>query len=443
MRLKGDRIMRNAKSLRYIVVFSLVLFAFSCVSIGAEKLSQDEIDAIIKGVENGEAEAQLRLGIMYGKGQNVKRDNEQAFYWLKKSYEQGNVEAQCLLAMAYATGSGVERDETQALKLLKQVAAKDPSSIQKVYSLDDNGTKIYSSAEELVATAQYMIGLLYFDGKDTNKDYEQAKYYFTKAAEHGSEQVKGLTREKLEELRILQVQRSSSTVTTSKPQPLDSGSVIEIDFAQAFRECRENGLVYKRKYDGKKVRVTEKIFFIGTDPYNERICVRLAYKEHDSLVDRDDLYCYFEENEADNLMKLKVGQRVTIEGTCKESVLVPFTLGNSRVVNANKSSNAQKTFERSSSQTPTSPSKTENVTSLSKPNNFDEAKGNAVIFLNSIEEVGILKLCQQMNTEKKAKLFICVHGITKNILCSAITLTVRTPLPASEHTHLNMYSQEE
>ena len=126
------------------------------MSIGAEKLSQDEIDAIIKGVENGDAEAQCRLGIMYGEGQNVKRDNEQAFYWLKKSYEQGKVEAQCLLAMAYATGSGVERDETQALKLLKQVEDKDPSTIKKVYGIEVNGTKIYSSAEELVATAQYI-----------------------------------------------------------------------------------------------------------------------------------------------------------------------------------------------------------------------------------------------------------------------------------------------
>ena len=132
MRLKGDNIMENVRLLRYIAVFALVLFAFSSVSIGAEKLSQDEIDAIIKGVESGDAEAQLRLGMMYVQGQNVKRDNEQAFYWFKKSYEQDNIEAQLWVALAYLEGRGVEKDETQAFKLMKQIAEKDPSTIKKV-----------------------------------------------------------------------------------------------------------------------------------------------------------------------------------------------------------------------------------------------------------------------------------------------------------------------
>ena len=60
-----------------------------------------EAKQALKGAENGESDAQFRLGLMYHDGQNVKKDYEQAAYWFKKSYEQGNAEAQFLLARAY------------------------------------------------------------------------------------------------------------------------------------------------------------------------------------------------------------------------------------------------------------------------------------------------------------------------------------------------------
>ena len=138
--------------------------------------------------------------------------------------------------MSYAFGIGTERNEVQALKLLKQVADKDPSSIKIVYDLDDDVTEIYSSAEELIAAVQFMIGRLYFEGKDTNKDYVQAEIWLKKAAEHGSKHVK---EEILEALRILKAQSSSST-TTSQPQPLTSGNVIEIGIEQLLQNYKDN-----------------------------------------------------------------------------------------------------------------------------------------------------------------------------------------------------------
>ncbi|MBR0316732.1 MAG: SEL1-like repeat protein, partial [Synergistaceae bacterium] len=309
----------------FVVVLALMLLAFASVSMAVENLPQSEVDEIVKGVERGDAEARFRLGMMYYNGQNVKRDYEQAFYWFKKSYEQGNVEAQFLLAISYAIGYGVEKDKAQAFKLMKQIAEKAPSSIKKVYGVEG----LYSSAEELIAAAQCGVGDLYYNGRGVQKDNEQAEYWLNKSLEHGNENIKKEAKKYLEKIRAEKAKQSQTSIAST--QQSNSDNVIEIEIEQAFKECRDNGLVYKRKYSGKKVRVSGKIFEIDTYPFSEKIFIRLSYKEIDDLD--DDLYCFFEDSEADSVMKFKVGQKVTIEGTCiiRQS---PFSLEKCRIVNA-------------------------------------------------------------------------------------------------------------
>ena len=388
---------------RFVVMLALVLLAFASVSMAAENLPQSEVDEIVKGVESGDADAQLRLGLMYGLGQNVKQDYEQAVYWLKKSYQQGNVEAQFLLAILYYGGKGgIERDEAQAFKLMKQIAEKDPSSIKKLYAsgIDD----MYSSAEELVAAAECVLGEMYYYGRGVQKDYEQAEYWLKKSLEHGSSRLKKDAQELLDRIRAEEAKKSQTSTTSTastqpKPQTQQSASesVIEIDLAQTVRECLDNNLVYKRKYDGKKVRVTEKIFYIGTNPYNKKIYIRLSYKDHSfdgGLNDIEDLYCYFEEDQADNVMKMKVNQRVTIEGTFKD--YMPFSLEKCRIVNALQAASQASTpsvktestgTKTSTASTQPKPQSQPSASSLSKPRNFNEAKGNASDFLASVEEI--------------------------------------------------------
>ena len=42
-----------------------------------------------KSAEQGNAEAQFSLGLMYSKGEGTLTDKKKAFYWIKKSAEQG------------------------------------------------------------------------------------------------------------------------------------------------------------------------------------------------------------------------------------------------------------------------------------------------------------------------------------------------------------------
>ena len=60
--------------------------------------------------EQGVAEAQYNLGVMYDNGQGVRQDDAEALRWYRKAVEQGNAEAQYNLGVLYAYGHGVRQD---------------------------------------------------------------------------------------------------------------------------------------------------------------------------------------------------------------------------------------------------------------------------------------------------------------------------------------------
>ena len=67
--------------------------------------------------ENGYAEAQYALGVMYFQGEGVKQDYAKAVKWYTKAAEQGNVGAQTILGAFYEGKyfiNVVERDLSKA-----------------------------------------------------------------------------------------------------------------------------------------------------------------------------------------------------------------------------------------------------------------------------------------------------------------------------------------
>jgi len=52
-----------------------------------------EEEKIIVEAKQGNANAQLLLGLMYSVGKGIPRDDEEALYWFTKSAEQGDAEA--------------------------------------------------------------------------------------------------------------------------------------------------------------------------------------------------------------------------------------------------------------------------------------------------------------------------------------------------------------
>jgi TPR repeat protein len=65
--------------------------------------------------ERGDAAAQYKLGLMYGEGEGVARDDAQAVAWYRKAAGQGYALAQAELGVMYKDGRGVAQDDTQAV----------------------------------------------------------------------------------------------------------------------------------------------------------------------------------------------------------------------------------------------------------------------------------------------------------------------------------------
>lgn len=66
--------------------------------------------------EGGHADAQYSLGLLYALGRGVGRDRAEAARWFRLAAGQGHAGAQSSLGFAYETGGGVERDFSEAVR---------------------------------------------------------------------------------------------------------------------------------------------------------------------------------------------------------------------------------------------------------------------------------------------------------------------------------------
>jgi len=71
-----------------------------------------------KAAEQGDAQAQLKLGMLYATGRGVPLDDKQAVSWYLKAAEKKNAEAQFYLGVRYANGNGIAKDYVEANKWL-------------------------------------------------------------------------------------------------------------------------------------------------------------------------------------------------------------------------------------------------------------------------------------------------------------------------------------
>ena len=74
--------------------------------------------------EQGDAESQFGLGIMYFAGWGVVRNDRESVRWLRRAAEQGYPHAQKYLGQMYRDGHGVSRDRFQAYKWLYLAASR-------------------------------------------------------------------------------------------------------------------------------------------------------------------------------------------------------------------------------------------------------------------------------------------------------------------------------
>jgi len=141
--------------------------------------------------EQGNADAQYRLGVMYRHGEGVSQDYNVAIKWLKLAAEQGNVSAQSNLGAIYDQGLGITKDPSAAFKWFKLAAESG------------NG---YS---------QFILGEMYQQGRGISRDYIRAHMWWNIAA--SDELASGL---ELARREFVKIQKDMTPAEVSKAQQL-------------------------------------------------------------------------------------------------------------------------------------------------------------------------------------------------------------------------------
>ena len=111
--------------------------------------------------EQGDAGAQINLGLMYRNGQGVAQDYKQAVKWYRRAAWQGDAKAQFDLGVIYDSGLGVMQDYKQAFKWYRK------------------------AAEQGVAIAQTTLGFRYKKGTGVLSDKVLAHMWLNVAVANG------------------------------------------------------------------------------------------------------------------------------------------------------------------------------------------------------------------------------------------------------------------
>ena len=158
---------------------------------------RDNLDALRRAAEQGDATAQNRLGSMYSNGRGVPQDRAEAVRWYRLAGEQGHATAQSNLGVMYSTGRGVQQDYAEAIHWYRLAAEQGHAQAQtNLGGLYSNGRGVPQDRAEAVrwyrlaaeqghATAQSNLGVMYSTGRGVQQDYAEAIHWYRLAAEQG------------------------------------------------------------------------------------------------------------------------------------------------------------------------------------------------------------------------------------------------------------------
>jgi uncharacterized protein len=126
-----------------------------------------------------------------GRAYAANRQMGEAIAAWRKAADRGSSSAMVELGVLYGTGAGVARDEAQARKLFERAAqAGNPRGVTNLAALGGGGVssdpgrarELLAKAAETNAEAQYQLGLMLADGTGGAKDDAGARSLFEKAA---------------------------------------------------------------------------------------------------------------------------------------------------------------------------------------------------------------------------------------------------------------------
>ena len=144
------------------------------------------IDQISKVAEQGNAEAQTMLGLMYSRGDGVRQNHLKAMRWCRKAADQGHAEAQVQVAAMYNRGEGVPKSAIESANWFRKAAEQGHTMAQTLISMmymaghgvsqdHEQGFKwMHEAATRGFSPAQHNVSGMYAEGQGVTQDYVQA-----------------------------------------------------------------------------------------------------------------------------------------------------------------------------------------------------------------------------------------------------------------------------
>lgn len=152
-----------------LILFLGILLSFillKVVEADEKKTQYDSVFSMQNYVVNDDPDQQVFLGNMYyfGDGISTGQDYDKAFELYEKAAQQGNAEAQYNLGVMYYSGESINQDYMQARKWFEKAASQKD------------------------ADAQFNLGVIYKYGEGVRQDVTVAKEWFSKSCDNGNQE---------------------------------------------------------------------------------------------------------------------------------------------------------------------------------------------------------------------------------------------------------------
>lgn len=158
---------------------------------GVAEIAASDVATAIKFCKQA-APSSRRAMYALGRAYAANRQTGEAIAAWRKAADKGSTAAMVELGVAYGTGSGIARDEAQARKLFEKAAqAGNPRGVSNLAALGGTGAApadpaqaraLLARSAETNAEAQYQLGLMLSEGNGGAKDDVAARALFEKAA---------------------------------------------------------------------------------------------------------------------------------------------------------------------------------------------------------------------------------------------------------------------
>jgi uncharacterized protein len=158
---------------------------------GVPDIASADIATAIKFCKNA-ANSSRRAMYQLGRAYAANRQMTEAIAAWRKAAGKGSSSAMVELGVLYGTGAGVTKDEEQARKLFEHAAqAGNPRGVSNLAALGGSAgsaadparaRELLSKAAETNAEAQYQLGMMLAEGTGGQKDDVAARALFEKAA---------------------------------------------------------------------------------------------------------------------------------------------------------------------------------------------------------------------------------------------------------------------